>query len=90
MAGTRSNATDVRDSIEAKVNKAEDVDMKDARDDEEDADGEPDVDGEDADGDADGDEDDEDADADMDDDDPANFAQLIDKLQTFLSSYQEK
>ncbi|KAH6668673.1 hypothetical protein F5X68DRAFT_176476 [Plectosphaerella plurivora] len=87
MAGTRSNATDVRDSIEAKGGKAEDVEMKDARDEEEDADGEPDAEGEEDDADGDGDDDDEDAD--MDDDDPANFRQLIDKLQTFLSSYEE-
>ncbi len=90
MAGTRSNATDVRDSIEAKIDKENnDVEMADAPADQDAPVNQPDEDDEDGDGE---DDDDADADADGDDDDldPSDFARLIDKLQRYLSEFQEK
>lgn len=100
MAGTRSHATDVRDSIEAKVAKDKDVEMRDrpetdgddenedAEDDdlEQDADGDSDAEAEeDADGEPDETGEDGDADGDADD-----WLSQIDRLQSFLCSYEKE
>ncbi|CRK29287.1 hypothetical protein BN1708_004946 [Verticillium longisporum] len=103
MAGTRSNATDVRDSIDAKLDKdktnghdmdldtpdntADDVEMKDQHD-EEDADGEADAEA-DADADADADAEGEDDTSQQDVDEPGDLLSVLGTLESELSRYEE-
>ena len=81
MSTRRTNATEVRESIEART-AGTDVDMKDAMDNDVDAEGDPDVDM-----DAEGDED---AEGEVDDEGRPDMYRLIHNLSTYLCSVEDE